>query len=81
MGKATEKQIDFATAIAEELCLDYPDFDDREDTSEFISEYADEFYEQRNSRRYRSGNLCTLEHSYVGSYDFNGDLNKNPKSI
>ena len=81
MGKATEKQIDFATTIAEELGLELPDFNDRTETSDFISEYADEFYEQRNSRRYGSRMTFTLDHSYVGSQDFNGNLNKNPKSV
>jgi len=43
-AKATEKQIQFAEAIAEELDLELPEEDTKEAYREFISEWADEFY-------------------------------------
>lgn len=42
---ATEKQISYAKAIADLLELDYPDFDDFNATSEFISYNKDDYYE------------------------------------
>lgn len=46
MGKATKKMMDFAEAIATELGLKKPDYDDFEETSAFIDENKDEYYEQ-----------------------------------
>ncbi len=48
---ATQKMIDFAERIAEELGLDEPDYDDFEETSEFISEWKDDYWESVNDRR------------------------------
>jgi len=41
---ATMKMIEFAQAIAEKLHIDEPDYDDFDETSEFIDEYKDEYY-------------------------------------
>ena len=79
--KATEKQIDFAEAIAEELGLDYPDFESREATGEFINDNIREFYKSRNSFRYSQEDAFSLNHSFVCDDDFNGDLRINPWTI
>lgn len=42
---ATDKMISYAKAIADILELDYPDFDDFNATSEFISYNKDDYYE------------------------------------
>lgn len=44
---ATEKMISFATAIADTLDLDYPNFEDFSETSEFISYNKDDYYEAK----------------------------------
>ena len=43
----TLKMKEFATDIADELGLDYPDFDDFDDVHNFIEENKDDFYESR----------------------------------
>jgi hypothetical protein len=52
MGKATKRMIEFATDIADELGLDYPDFDDFEETSDFISDNKEEYYQAVNDERW-----------------------------
>ena len=47
MGKATQKMQDYAAAIAEYLGIDPPDFDDFEETRDFIDENKDEYWYQR----------------------------------
>lgn len=47
---ATERQINFARSIADLLELDYPDFDDFNATSRFISENKDLFYAEKEAR-------------------------------
>lgn len=44
MGKATEKMKEFAEAIAYELDIDEPDYDNFDETKEFIDENKDDFY-------------------------------------
>lgn len=43
----TPKMKDFAMAIAEELCLDYPDWENFSEVSKFIDEHKEEYYESR----------------------------------
>ena len=50
-GIATDRMVEFAEAIAEELDLEEPDYDDFEETSEFISEYKDEFYRSKRANK------------------------------
>ena len=47
MGRATQKMIEFASAIAEELGLDMPDEDNFNEVSEFIQIYQDDYYESK----------------------------------
>lgn len=42
---ATDKQVSYAKAIADTLGLGYPDFEDFNDTSVFISYNKDDYYE------------------------------------
>jgi len=69
----TERQIDFATAIAEVCGDDLPDEYTKAAYSEWIDEHIDEFYMLRNQDRYESGNVFYLEHSYAFGEGFNGD--------
>lgn len=79
--KPTQKQIDFAQAIAEELAIDPPFGGDRSDYSEFIDEYVDEFYRNKNARRYSEDRIFELDHAYH-LLDFVYDrISKNPKSV
>ena len=78
--KPTQKQIDFAQTIAEELGIDPPEGEDREGYSSWISGLVDEFYKQRNERRYSQKECFEMEHAHhydEHSYD---KLNKNPKT-
>ena len=50
MGKATEKMIAFAAAIAERLGIDEPDYNDFGEVSEFIDENKDEYNNSRKGR-------------------------------
>lgn len=45
---ATDKQIEFATAISELLEVDKPDFADFSATSKFISDHVDLYYETKD---------------------------------
>ena len=71
--KPTERQKDFATAIAEVCGDDLPDEYTKEAYSEWIDEHIDEFYTLRNQDRYESGNIFSLEHSYLLGEGYNGD--------
>ena len=48
MGKATEKMKDYAQAIADYLGIEPPDFDDFEETRDFIDENKDEYWHDKN---------------------------------
>ena len=52
MEKATAKMIEFAKKIAERLHIEEeePDYNDYDETSEFIDEYKDEYYNSLNGR-------------------------------
>lgn len=78
----TEKQIDFATRIAETLGIDLPDEKTSTAYSRFIGENMDEFYEVQDEIRYSSGRIFKLEHSYTLTDGFCGDtkLNINPET-
>lgn len=79
--KPSDKQLDFAMAIGEELGIDPPFDGDSEDYSDFISENVEDFYKERNKRRYATGEIFSLDHSYsYGSYNYDS-INKNPESI
>ncbi len=52
---ATAKMIAFAEKIAEELGLDEPDYNDFDDTSAFIDDWKDDYWESVNQRRGRRG--------------------------
>ena len=79
--KPSQKQIDFANAIGEELGIDPPFDGDGEDYSEFISDNVREFYKERNKRRYATGECFRLRHQ-SSLQDFNYDaINKNPETI
>lgn len=43
---ATQKQVSFATAIADALGLEYPNFEDISGTSAFISKNKDAYYDE-----------------------------------
>lgn len=62
--KPTQKQIDFAQTIGEELGIDPPFGGDKDDYSDFIDENIHEFYRSRNSRRYSEESMFQLDHSY-----------------
>ena len=47
MGRATGKMIDFARAIANYLSLEEPNYDDFDETSKFIDDHKEEYYEER----------------------------------
>ncbi len=49
---ATDKMIEFAEKIAEELDLPTPDFDNFKETSEFINENKDDYFESKRLRRH-----------------------------
>jgi hypothetical protein len=78
--KPSQKQIDFATVIAETVGDDLPNEYTKQAYSEFISEHIDEFYEIRDEARYKSGNVFGLKHSFISDSGYNGDrkLNINP---
>lgn len=54
-NQATRPMVDFATKIADELELDYPDFADFGETKEFIDNNVDDYNQVRfdNKRGYR----------------------------
>lgn len=79
--KPTERQIDFATEIAETIGDDLPEEYTKEAYSEWIDERYDEFKRvQYEIRKERHG--FYLKHSYVLGKGFNGDtkLNINPET-
>ena len=79
--KPSQKQIDFAMAIGEELGIDPPFGGDRDDYRLFISDYADEFYREKNKRRYASEMCFQLDHQW-SLEEFNNEiLSINPKTI
>lgn len=49
-GEATQKQMDYAEDIAEELGIDLPEERDKKTISEFISENVDDYFESRRER-------------------------------
>ena len=51
MGKATPKMIHFAKRIAEELDLPEPNYNDFDDTSEFISEWKNDYYISKDLKK------------------------------
>lgn len=77
----SEKQIDFATAIAEMVGDDLPVDFTADAYSDFISGHIDEFHKLQNEFRYGSESCISFHHSYCLSDGFNGDekLNINPK--
>lgn len=82
--KATEKQVDFATAIAEMLGIDLPDEDTKDAYTEFIDENIREFYKEKNRQRYlESDNVYQYGHSYTLKNGYCGDkkLNMNPQKV
>lgn len=50
MKPATQKQMDYAEDIAEELGIDIPNEHDMETISEFISDNVDDYFEARRER-------------------------------
>ena len=83
MDEPSQKQIDFAIAIAETIGDDLPDDFTKEAYHEFISENVDYFYQVQNEIRYkrnRNEPMFHMEHSYVTNNGYNGDteLNINP---
>ena len=78
MDKPSQKQIDFAEAIAEELGIEPPYGGDKDDYSLFISDNADEFYREKNKRRYESGYCFKLDHQYSLEEFDNDVLRINP---
>ena len=78
--KPSQKQIDFATVIAETVGDDLPAEYTKQAYSDFISQHIDEFYEIRDETRYKSGKVFSLKHSYVSDNGYNGDkkINMNP---
>lgn len=48
---ATQKMIDFASRIAEELDLPEPDYFDFEETSAFIEDWKEAYWESVNDRQ------------------------------
>lgn len=48
MSKATEKMLEFAQDIADELDLEMPDSEDFDEIKEFIEENKDDFYFIKN---------------------------------
>ena len=78
----TEKQIDFATTIAETLGLNLPEEYTSSAYSGFIGNNIDEFYEVQADIRYRTGKTFQLEHSNVlgGGYCGDSKLNINPET-
>lgn len=47
---ATIRMIQFAQAIAERLGIEEPDYDNFQETSDFIDEYKDEYYNSLHGR-------------------------------
>ena len=81
----SQKQIDFATAIAETIGDDLPEEFSSRAYHEFISSNIKEFKKVQGQIRYsyegcKSG--FQLEHSYITDEGFNGDtrLNFNPNT-
>lgn len=81
--KPTEKQRDFATAIAEMLGIDLPEEYTKESYHDFIDENIDEFHKVQNEIRYKDKSKIRFEHSYTVSDGYNGDtkLNINPENL
>ncbi len=79
----TERQVDFATTIAETVGKDLPEHYDKYSYGEFISENIDEFYKVQNEIRYADGMVFHLHHSYGLGEGFCGDseLNVNPMTV
>ena len=46
MGRATDKMIDYAQKIADYLGIDPPDFDDFDDTRNFIDDNKDDYWRE-----------------------------------
>ena len=82
MEKPTEKQIDFATQIAETLGIDLPEENTKSAFRDFIDDNIDEFYSVQDEIRYKGNDVFSMRHSYVLGNGFCGDrtLNKNPKT-
>lgn len=81
--KPSEKQKDFATAIAEMLGIDLPEEYTKEAYHDFIDDNIDEFYKVQNEIRYKDKSKIRFEHSYTLSDGYNGDaeLNINPENL
>lgn len=79
----TERQIDFATTIAETVGCDLPEHFDKYSYSEFIGENIEEFYKIQREIRYADGSVFHLQHSYSLGEGFCGDteLNVNPMTV
>lgn len=78
--RATEKQIDFATRIAETLGIELPEENTKETYCDFISENLDEFEQVQKEIRYKDNYNIHFGHSYTLASRYNGDqkLNINP---
>lgn len=50
-GIATDAMIEFAMAIAEELGVEEPDYENFEETHDFIAKYESEFYRCRSRKK------------------------------
>ena len=79
----SEKQIDFATAIAETIGEDLPEEFTSSAYHSFIDDNIDYFYNVQGEIRYKrceNEQMFHLEHSYINGNGFNGDteLNINP---
>lgn len=81
--KPSQKQIDFATAIAETIGDDLPSEFTSSAYHHFIDDNIDYFYKIQGEIRYKRNKdetMFHLEHSYVNNDGYNGDteLNINP---
>lgn len=50
MTKATDRMIEFAKKIAEKLGIDEPDYNDFNETADFIDENKDEYHNSGKGR-------------------------------
>ena len=79
--KPSQKQLDFAQAIVEELGIDPPFGGDSREYSEWISENKSEFYKERNRSRYATGRCFSMSHQYSLAEHEYDRLTKNPEAL
>lgn len=81
MEKPTQKQIDFATEIAETIGEDLPIGFTKQAYSEFINKNVDYFKQVQNEIRYKGGKVFRLHHAYhAESFEYER-ISKNPESV